>query len=138
MSPYVYCGGNPILNIDPTGEDYWSTNDPDEIRRFIESQRLLSFSTFENFDYSLWKHSTDAEFVGGLTFNDETNMFHTSFGTIENGEVTIVGVSIKAYDVGDKWASIEGERGRWLQKASERAENVYPEFDLLMGTTKAG
>ncbi len=33
-SPYAWCGNNPMRNIDPTGMDYWSTNDQDEINRF--------------------------------------------------------------------------------------------------------
>ena len=37
LSPYVYCGGNPISRIDPYGMDYWSTSDPVEIERFWNS-----------------------------------------------------------------------------------------------------
>ncbi len=64
LSPYNYCANDPVLNIDPTGEDYWSTNNPDEIRRFFESQRYGSSSSFENFDYGSWTHVSDAEFTG--------------------------------------------------------------------------
>ena len=32
-SPYHFSGNNPLLNVDPNGEDYWSTNDPALIAR---------------------------------------------------------------------------------------------------------
>ncbi len=43
----------------------------------------------------------------------------------------VVGISIKAANVWNGGASIEGARGKWNEKASGRVENVYPEFDLL-------
>ncbi len=60
VSPYAYCGNNPVLNIDPTGMDWWSTNDPDEIRRFIES--LQSFESLNNKTFGdRWSHMTNKE-----------------------------------------------------------------------------
>lgn len=91
-SPYVYVGNNPILNIDPDGKDYWSTNDPNQIRAFLNSVGAGS----NTHDFTGWNHATDAEFSANLTYNDETNKFYTSYGTVENGEATIVGVSFDA------------------------------------------
>ncbi|MDR1003802.1 MAG: DUF6443 domain-containing protein [Prevotellaceae bacterium] len=96
MSPYVYCAGNPIRYVDPTGMDYWSTSDPDEIRRFMESY-LAGNSNYESFNYSSWGHATDAEFLSGLTYNDKTNMYYSSYGTVENGEAVRVGFSMPGY-----------------------------------------
>ena len=79
------------------GLDYWSTNDPEEIRRFLESQQYGSRSSFEYFNFSSWNHATDAEFARGLTFNDETNMFHTSYVTKEGDDYVVTGVSIPAF-----------------------------------------
>jgi RHS repeat-associated protein len=130
-SPYSYCANDPILNIDPTGEDYWSTNNQNEIKRFLDSQRFGSSSAFENFNFGSWTHVSDAEFTGNLSFNDQTNTFFTSYGAVENGMPTVVGVSIKATNAWDGGASITGARGKWYERASGRVENVYPEFDLL-------
>lgn len=137
-SIYGYCGNNPLNNIDPLGMDYWSTNNPDEIARFMDALRFNNTSTFESFNFDSWNHATDAEFTGNLTFNDETNTFHTSYGTVENGEATRVGVSIKASNAWEGGATIDGGRGRWYRKASGRVENTYPEFDLFFASTKTG
>ncbi len=88
-SPYVYCANNPILNIDPTGEDYWSTSDPELIRQFMNA--MGSGATLH--DFSGWNHATDAEFVGRGTYDDGTKKFYTSYGTVQDEVVTIVGVS---------------------------------------------
>lgn len=141
MTPYLYCGGNPINNIDPWGMDYWSTNNPNEITRFLET--INSNSTFggnflESFSFSSWNHSTDGDFLGNLTFNDETNMFYSSYGMVEDGIATRVGVSMPALGRDDRSAWIEGLRSRWYKKSSGRAENIYPEFDLLFASTQSG
>jgi RHS repeat-associated protein len=140
ISPYAYCANNPLLNIDPTGEDYWSTNDPNQIRRFFESQKWSqSQNPIEDFNFSSWTHVTDAEFVGNLTFNDETNTFYSSYGTVEDGVATTVGVSIKANSVSNGSASINtagGEIHEMLDGSRRRAsgglDNVYPEFAVIV------
>lgn len=43
----------------------------------------------------------------------------------------VIGISIKAANVWNGGASIEGARGKWNEKASGRVENVYPEFALF-------
>ena len=117
--------------VDPTGMDYWSTNNQDEIKRFLESMRETPQnrgSIIETFDMSSWAHATDAEFTGNLTFNDETNKFYSSYGYVDSdGTPTIVGVSIEALGISDGKAWIDGPGMRWTQKASGRIENTYPE-----------
>jgi hypothetical protein len=133
--------GNPIRFVDPTGMDYWSTSDPNEIERFMQaamSNSNTGGSFLESFNYSSWSHATDAEFLSGLTFNDEKNMFYTSFGTVENGEFTLVGVSIPAWSSTKTSASIEGPRSRWYKRASGAVKNVYPEFGAFFGSTRSG
>lgn len=130
-TPYSYCGSNPVNYIDPFGMDYWSTNNPDEIARFMDALRFDNQSTFENFNFDSWYHATDGEFTGNLTFNDETNTFYSSYGTVEDGVPTRVGISVKASNVWEGGASIDGGRGRWYKKASGRMENIYPEFELF-------
>ena len=66
ISPYAYCGNNPILNIDPNGMDYWSTNDPEKIAAFLASIQKGS----KSHDFTGWNHASDAEFTANLTYDD--------------------------------------------------------------------
>ena len=146
-SPYIYCNSNPINYIDPFGMDYWSTNDPNEIKRFMNT--LNSFPSaagnlFESVDFSSWNHSTDAEFLANLTFNDQTNMFYSSYGTFEKGVLTSVGVSFPAVSNDGKNAFIEGLKNgyietmakdqplvKWLQ-AAIKTKDTFKAFAAVM------
>jgi RHS repeat-associated protein len=81
MSPYNYCGGSPVNRIDYWGLDYWSTNDPDEIARYMSNIRD-GISP----DMSNWYHTSDADFSASLFYNDQTDMYYYSYGTAEKGE----------------------------------------------------
>ena len=73
LSPYSYCGGNPVNRIDPDGRDYWSTNDYSQIFQFLNAVGTGS----TQFDFSGWEHATDAEFCSNLVYNDEAHKFYT-------------------------------------------------------------
>jgi len=76
ISPYAYCRNNPVKNIDPNGMDVWSTTDPEEIRRAIES--LLLGGSFQY--NSNWIYRSDRDFLNpygdayypGLNYNSGT------------------------------------------------------------------
>ena len=141
ISPYVYTANNPLRYIDPTGKDYWSTNDPEEIRNFINILKLNpNRNTFQDFNYSSWDHATDAEFTGNLTYNDETKTFYSSYGTVENGEFVSVGISIKAFGEYEGYAYIPNYSAiNWLKKSSGVLNQVNIEFggfngNIIFGT----
>jgi hypothetical protein len=70
--------------------DYWSTNDPEEIKRFLNS--VQNGSAY--YDAKGWTHVSDKEFTSKLTYNDKTFTFYTSFSYYdEKGELTCKGVS---------------------------------------------
>ena len=103
ISPYAYCGNNPVLYVDPTGEDYWSTNDPEQIRAFLNA--VGSRST--QFDFSSgWNHMTDAQFADRLSYNDETGKYWISYGTVENGEAV---VNARSFDANITPVSYSGQ-----------------------------
>jgi RHS repeat-associated protein len=103
ISPYAYCGNNPISRIDPTGMDYWSTNDPELIKAFFNALKAED----SQFDFSFgWNHMTDSEFSDRLFYNDETKKFWINYGTIENGEVVI---NARSFDANITPVSFSGE-----------------------------
>ncbi|MDH6309442.1 RHS repeat-associated protein [Dysgonomonas sp. PFB1-18] len=89
-SPYHYGGNNPIVNIDPFGMDYWSTNNKDLITAFLNAVG----SGQELFDFSGWEHMTDNEFLSRLTYDDESGQFYMTSVEIVNGVVTMTAGSI--------------------------------------------
>ena len=132
LSPYVYCGGNPVSRIDPYGMDYWSTSDPVEIERFWNSlfSPLVNMPQYysNSFNFSSWDHLTDAEFTDRLTFNDENETFYFSYSKIINGEINVIGISVRATNVnqGNAWT-------QYGLPASGRIEQTNTLYDLLTG-----
>ena len=94
MTPYGYCGNNPISNIDWFGMDYWSTNDPGQIATFFDA---LKGGYIGYHDYSGWNYMTDNEFSSKLSYNDENNTYYWSESKIINGELTVIGRHLKKF-----------------------------------------
>lgn len=94
-SPFAFCGNNPISNIDYWGLGYWSTNDPDLIRAFLENY----YST-QSWDMTGWEYSDDAA-LARLQKNDETGMCYYNYATIENDVVTVIGRKFMYLYVGE-------------------------------------
>lgn len=92
---YSYCLNNPLKYIDPTGMDYWHTNDPDQINAFWRD-----VINGRDPDMSDWDHTSDAEFLAHLSYNDKSGSFSYSYGTVINGEVYIMGTVFKPDRIG--------------------------------------
>lgn len=91
-SPYSYCDGDPINNIDPTGMDYWSTNDITLITAFFNA--LINGELYH--DFSGWKHVDDNQFCQSIIYNDETKTFYATITEIINGELNVICTSYDA------------------------------------------
>ena len=77
-SPYAHCGNDPVNYIDPSGMDYWGTNDPDEIEKFWDS--ILSGDG--NIDMSEWDYLSDDEFADiskTLMYNSDNGCWYTFY-----------------------------------------------------------
>ena len=92
LSPYNYCGDNPVTMADFDGRDYWSTNDKEQITTFLNAVG----QGWNQFDFSAWNHATDGEILGSLVYNDQTNKYYASYGRVVDGEVTIYSKSFDA------------------------------------------
>ncbi len=110
-SPYAYCGNNPSNMVDPDGCDYWYTNDPEQIRAFVNA--VGSGQT--QFDFSGWDHVTDAEFGANLVYNDETHKFHMSYAEVKDGELVVTAKSFPA-DLTPVSFSGKGYEGAFVYK----------------------
>lgn len=99
--PYTYCGGDPMNGVDPTGEDYWSTSDPNviyDLWKYYNDNKGIGGYNFQG-----WYQMSDKDFLAAydkygeqaLTYNDQTSTLYTSYGRVENGEVVIYGKQIK-------------------------------------------
>lgn len=95
--PYAYCGGDPVNRVDPSGEDYWSSSDPNVINDFW--RWFNGSGTLDGYEFDGWFHLSDEEFHTAyekygpqtLTYNDESQTLYTSRGKVENGLVVIYG-----------------------------------------------
>ncbi len=79
-SPYAYCGNNPITRIDPTGMDWWTTNNMDEVERILMTLKTGGEINTSSFGEE-WTHVTDQELADGVGIFDDA-----SLGFTVNGE----------------------------------------------------
>ena len=70
LSPYAYCGNNPMNAIDPDGRDYWVIKDEREKRITIKANYYAMKSDMKELNKAL-------EFWNGLTY--EINGYNVSF-----------------------------------------------------------
>ena len=63
-SPYSYVGNNPLKHTDPSGMDWWNTNDQDKIACVLEAMRYGKNVDTESFGEQ-WVRVTDQELAEG-------------------------------------------------------------------------
>ncbi|MDU1893113.1 MAG: hypothetical protein E6767_20745, partial [Dysgonomonas sp.] len=86
-SPHVYVGNNPMKRTDPTGMDWWSTNNQDEIERILATLKAGEKVDTESFGND-WTRVTDQELSenldaldGGQGVFDDVSLDFTIDGT---------------------------------------------------------
>ena len=95
-SPYAYCSGNPVNYGDYDGCDYWSTDNPDAIKQFLYEYN--SGIGFCNYDFDGWQHTSDIDFINGLSYDDESNYYFLTLPFIDDDAF---GVRCKIFS--NKW-----------------------------------
>ena len=140
VSPYAFCGNNPMNRIDPDGMDWWSTSDPDEIERFMNTVKQsttfgdpTSTKYHEDFDLNNWDRATDSQFSRGkLSYDDFNERFLVSVPGINGEELICYGFYVPAIFVDGSIVGIDTGLRNWHARRSGALTNVYPEFDLLL------
>jgi len=69
LSPYLYCGGNPINNIDPTGKDYKVTVDKDVITISANIYTLVEYEESAKIAANFWNSQSGTHKIGDQTVN---------------------------------------------------------------------
>jgi RHS repeat-associated core domain len=130
ISPYAYCGGNPVNRVDPFGMDVWSTNDPETIRMALDALKNGSDVTYNE---KTWNYKTDEQFLKkgedegysvGLNYSDKTGHFY-------QGTAISWGISIK--DLGeakllsdpDSHYGIDGSYNQYTKNETDAAMEFY-------------
>lgn len=82
-----------------------------------------------SFNFASWDHLTDAEFTDRLTFNDENETFYFSYSKIINGEINVIGISVRATNVnqGNAWT-------QYGLPASGRIEQTNTVYEFINRT----
>ena len=81
---------------DYNGCDYWSTDNPDAIKQFLYEYN--SGIGFCNYDFDGWQHTSDIDFINGLSYDDESNYYFLTLPFIDDD---VFGVRCKIFS--NKW-----------------------------------
>ena len=120
--------------------DWWSTSDPDEIERFMNTVKQsttfgdpTSTKYHEDFDLNNWDRATDSQFSRGkLSYDDFNERFLVSVPGINGEELICYGFYVPAIFVDGSIVGIDTGMRNWHARRSGALTNIYPEFDLLL------
>ncbi len=129
VSPYAYCGDNPVNRTDPFGLDYWSTNNPALIAQFMadfRSNRNVK-QLYESFEI----HKKQTDHMTGLTYNDNDGQYYYNTSKVEHGEFVCYAQVFRTAMYGADWAtgvssfgSAQGLQTELTDAAVKGMENV--------------
>lgn len=135
ISPYAWCGNNPVNRIDPTGMAAYSTNDPYEISKFISS-----IKNGNSYDMSSWTYQTDEEYISEnspkyFTYDDTKDKISIQWPSVDNGEFTMNSKMFSASIFRKK----KSDKNRFLEFINNRYANpldflTSPEGDLILSS----
>ena len=89
------------------------------IREFLENAKS---NNFNNISYTRWDYSTDANFLANLHYNDKTNKYYYSYGTVENDEVVCYSQSFSGKKMDMEWLTDLGAGNTSLGMVASAAE----------------
>ena len=104
VSPYSYCGGNPINRVDPTGMDEWEINKRGEIVNRIKTKEHDAFYIVNKNKDGIYEREYSVDNKG----NKKYNSISFKYGTIES-QRSISYSKGDSYDIYQVRGDISGE-----------------------------
>ena len=104
VSPYSYCGGNPINRVDPTGMDEWEINKRGEIVNRIKTTEHDAFYIVNKNKDGIYEREYSVDNKG----NKKYNSISFKYGTIESQRSISYNKS-DSYDIYQVRGDISGE-----------------------------
>ncbi len=102
FSPYLYCAGNPIKYIDPSGMEMWSTNDPYLIQNFLYQYQTTN-GPFANIDMTGWNYYEESRY----NLDTDKHKLYYLFASVEDGGIVVEGRSINLYSPNNNLAHLQ-------------------------------
>jgi RHS repeat-associated protein len=93
VSPYVYCAGNPVRYVDPTGQDVWEINNQGEIINRIKDKTQDAFYMVAKDENGNYQRTFEVDPEGNKTYNS----ISFKYGTVESQRTTALN-STDSYD----------------------------------------
>jgi len=98
ISPYAYCGNNPVMRIDPNGKDIWEINNQGKIINRIKDKTQDTFYMVAKDDDGNYQRTFTIDKEGNKTYNS----ISFEYGTVESQRTLTFspdGKDVKSYDI---------------------------------------
>lgn len=132
ISPYAWCGNNPVNGIDPNGMDVWTTSDPAAIREVFNAYANGTDVTYND---KTWYYQSDKEarrkkdkdegYSLGLNYNGETGHYFLGTSYFYGISLADLGKGPKLMSDPNSHYGIDGCYNTYTPNETKSALNTY-------------